>query len=224
VTAPIHAACADAIQEVAELILTRALTLVIEGLTADELETAATEAAPAPKAPASSKPVAKRRLQRIPATQAAVLDIRARILEAVKATPGQSMAEIARRSGLSPDLARYQARQLANAGQLRREGNTINGRWFLAGAKAPKSQDPDETPPTQRSERAPAVGVVGPEAAILAHLRKSPASLEGIRRACFPDWQEAPLGRLLHALKGRGLVEGVRGRAGIVTWRIKGAA
>lgn len=155
-------------------------------------------------------------------------EARNRILAEVTRKPGSTMADIGRALGMRPDQARYQARLMADDGLLYKGGTSANARWYIAGTvmepavDAPKSNEP--APATQRSERSPAPVAWDPEAAIIAHLRKSPASLEGIRRACCPDWQEAPLGRLLQTMAERRLVEGQRGRAGMVTWRIKGAA
>jgi DNA-binding Lrp family transcriptional regulator len=149
--------------------------------------------------------------------------VRALILAEVTRKPGSTMADVGRALGLRPEAARYHARHMEDDGLLVKTGAAPNVHWNIAGTTVTPATD-DPAPATQRSERAPAPEAADPEAAILAHLRKSPASIEGIRRAVCPDWKEAPLGRLLHSLEARKLVEGRRGRAGLVTWRLKGAA
>jgi hypothetical protein len=216
-----------AVTELVELLLSSAL----ERVTAQLLEEAAEGSGEREAAPVEApKPRPVKATKSKPATMGRPADgrVRALILAEVTRNPGSTMADVGRALGLRPDQARYQARLMADDGMLYKGGTSTNARWYIAGTvmdpvvDAPKSDEP--SPATQRSERTPAPEAQDTESAILTHLRKSPASLEGIRRACCPDWQEAPLGRLLHALKGRGLVECVRGRAGLVTWRIKGAA
>jgi DNA-binding Lrp family transcriptional regulator len=210
-----------AVTELAELLLSSALERVTAQLL-DEAEEGSGEREVEPVEVPKAK--APRKMRRPANSAPNDPEIPGRILAEIGRKPGATLADIGRALGIRPDLARYHGKRLRADGLLRREGSQSGARWYLTGAAPSHSATDEPAPATQRSERAPALEAADPEAAIIAHLRKSPASLEGIRRACCPDWQEAPLGRLLQALKGRGLVEGVRGRAGLVTWRIKGAA